>query len=58
MATGNDDNDVDGDGETGDDNDADDDGDADDNGEGEGAAPSHNVRRKARGACVAGAGFL
>ena len=41
----------------GDDNDDDDDGDADDNGDGDGAAPSHNVRWKARGACVAGAGF-
>ena len=69
MATGDDDNNVDGDGATGnevdddgdgamgDDNDDDDDGDADDNGDGDGAAPSHNVRWKARGACVAGAGF-
>ncbi len=31
----------------GDDNNDDDNGDADDNGDGDGAAPSHNVRRKA-----------
>jgi hypothetical protein len=64
---GDDDSNVDGDGATGNevDNDGDgamgdddDDGNADDNGDGDSAAPSHNVPRKERGACVADAGIL